>query len=53
MNKLAAFYRNLYKVPLIAITGSVGKTTTKELISNMLEKKYNVLKTYKNYNNHI
>ena len=50
---LSKFYRNKYPIPLIAITGSVGKTTTKELISSMLEQKYNVLKTYKNYNNHI
>lgn len=53
LNAIAMYYRNLYKIPLIAITGSVGKTTTKELISSMLEKKLNVLKTYKNYNNHI
>lgn len=39
--------------PLIAITGSVGKTTTKELISHIFKTKYNILKTYKNYNNQI
>ena len=39
--------------PLIAITGSVGKTTTKELIGNIFKTKYNILKTYKNYNNDI
>ena len=40
-------------IPLIAITGSIGKTTTKELLSNMLDKKYNVLKNIGNENNHI
>lgn len=39
--------------PLIAVTGSVGKTTTKELISHVLSKKYNVLKTRGNYNNDL
>lgn len=39
--------------PLIAITGSVGKTTTKELISHIFKTKYNILKTYENYNNQI
>ena len=51
---LLAFYiRNMYDIPLIAITGSVGKTTTKELISHILSSKYKVLKTVGNYNNHI
>lgn len=39
--------------PLIAITGSVGKTTTKELISHIFKTKYNILKTKGNYNNQI
>ena len=39
--------------PLIAITGSVGKTTTKELISHIFKTKYNILKTHENYNNQI
>ena len=39
--------------PLITITGSVGKTTTKELISHIFKTKYNILKTYENYNNQI
>lgn len=50
---LGTYYRKIYKVPVVAITGSVGKTTTKELLSQMLGTKYNVLKSYKNYNNHI
>jgi len=40
-------------IPLIAITGSCGKTTTKELISCILSKKYNVLKSAGNFNNHL
>ena len=50
---LASYIRNMYDIPLIAITGSVGKTTTKELISHILSSKYKVLKTVGNYNNHI
>ena len=51
--KLSMYVRNLYNIPLIAITGSTGKTTTKDLISLILEKKYNVLKSLKNHNNNI
>jgi len=51
--KLGSFFRNKYDIPVIAITGSVGKTTTKEIISSVLSKKYKVLKSEKNYNNHI
>jgi len=40
-------------IPIIAITGSVGKTSTREIISSILSKKYNVLTTYKNYNGYI
>lgn len=53
LGKLAKYIRSLYNIPLIAITGSCGKTTTKELISLILSKKYNVLKSIKNNNNHI
>ncbi len=53
LGKIANFMRNKYNIPLIAITGSVGKTTTKELISLVLSKKYKVLKSMKNNNNHI
>lgn len=51
--KIASIFRNKYNIPLIAITGSVGKTTTKELIYNILSTKYSILKSEKNYNNHI
>lgn len=44
---------NQIKVPVIAVTGSNGKTTTKELIANLLASKYKVLKNKGNLNNHI
>lgn len=50
---LGHYYRMKYPIPLVAITGSVGKTTTKELTALILEKKYRVLKNEKNYNNEI
>lgn len=51
---LIAYIRNKYiNIPLVAITGSVGKTTTKELIYNILDNKYNVLKSEGNKNNLI
>lgn len=53
LKKIACYLRTLYKMPLIAVTGSTGKTTTKDLISLVLSKKYNVLKSEKNYNNDI
>lgn len=50
---LAKYYKEKYPVFTIAITGSVGKTTTKELISEILSINYNVLKSNGNQNNHI
>ncbi len=51
---LAHYMRRIYHdIPLIAITGSVGKTTTKELISLILEKKYRVLKSKSSDNNYV
>lgn len=51
--KLATYIRQSSNIPLIAITGSAGKTTTKELISQILSKRYNVLKSIGSHNNHI
>ena len=51
--EIGKYYRSLYNIPLIAITGSNGKTTTKELISAILSTKYNVLKNEGNKNNLI
>lgn len=50
---LARFHRLRFNIPLIAITGSNGKTTTKDMIAAVLVSKYNVLKTEANYNNEI
>jgi len=50
---LANHHRNTFNIPVIGITGSNGKTTTKELIHIVLSKKYNVLATEGNLNNHI
>lgn len=50
---LGNYYREKYNIPLIAVTGSVGKTTTKEFISDILKTQYSILKSEKNHNNHI
>ena len=50
---LAAYYRNLFPIPVIAVTGSVGKTSTKDMIASVLSAKFNVLKTQGNFNNEI
>ncbi|MDR1674536.1 MAG: UDP-N-acetylmuramoyl-tripeptide--D-alanyl-D-alanine ligase [Oscillospiraceae bacterium] len=51
--KLAEYYRKKFDLILVGITGSAGKTTTKEMIASVLEKKYNTLKTLGNLNNAI
>lgn len=53
LQDLASYKRSLYNIPVIAITGSVGKTSTKDILASVLAKKYKVLKTEGNYNNHI
>ncbi|MAJ52312.1 MAG: UDP-N-acetylmuramoyl-tripeptide--D-alanyl-D-alanine ligase [Flammeovirgaceae bacterium] len=53
LQTLATFHRSFYKNPLIALTGSNGKTTTKELILRALSKKYITHATKGNLNNHI
>ncbi len=50
---IANWWRRQFSIPVIAVTGSVGKTTTKELIAAVLGTKGAVLKTYANYNNEI
>ena len=47
----AGYYRSLFHIPVIAITGSSGKTTTKDMIASVLSAKYKVLKTQGNLNN--
>lgn len=53
LGEIASYLRQKYNKPIIAITGSNGKTTTKDLIYEVLSKKYRVLKNEKNKNNHI
>jgi UDP-N-acetylmuramoyl-tripeptide--D-alanyl-D-alanine ligase len=53
LQKLASDYRRLFEVPVLGITGSNGKTTTKELLAAVISKKYNPLVTKGNLNNHI
>ncbi len=53
LQQLARHHRRQLRVPVIGITGTNGKTTTKELVSAVLSRKYNVLYTQGNFNNHI
>lgn len=53
LQKLSRFHRNYLKIPIIALTGSNGKTTTKELINVVLSMKYKTTATQGNLNNHI
>ena len=53
LQELAKYHRTFLGLPIIALTGSNGKTTTKELIHAVLSKKYNTLATIGNLNNHI
>ena len=53
LQKLAKYKRSLYDIPVIAITGSVGKTSVKDIIYSVLSSKYKVLCTNGNLNNHI
>ena len=53
LQQLARYHRDQLKIPVLALTGSNGKTTTKELVRAVLSKKYKVLATAGNLNNHI
>lgn len=53
LQQLAKRHRQSFKIPLIAITGSNGKTTTKELCAVVLSQRYKVLYTEGNFNNHL
>lgn len=53
LGELATFHRSRFSYPVLAVAGSNGKTTTKELIASVLSEKYKVLKTNKNFNNSI
>lgn len=53
LQQLATYHREYLNIPIIGLTGSNGKTTTKELINTVLSKKYNTTATKGNLNNHI
>lgn len=51
--RIAKYYKQKYNVPTVSVVGSVGKTTTRDMIAAVLSQKYNTLKTEKNFNNNI
>ena len=53
LRALASAYREKFDIPFVQITGSVGKTTTKEMVAAVLKEKFNILKTPENFNNDI
>ena len=53
LQKIAKYKRSLYNIPVVAVTGSVGKTSTKDIIASVISTKYKTLKTEGNFNNHI
>lgn len=53
LKDVAEYYRRQLTIPVVGITGSVGKTSTKEFIAGVLEQRYRVLKTEGNYNNEV
>lgn len=53
LRDLARYYKELFPIPFVAVTGSVGKTTTKDMVAAVLSGKFKVLKTEGNFNNDI
>ena len=53
LQSLAKYHRSKFNIPVIGLTGSNGKTTSKELINSVLSQKFNVTFTSNNFNNHI
>lgn len=53
LQNFAAYYRSKFSIPVVAITGSNGKTTTKDMLASVLSDKYKVFFSEKNYNNEI
>lgn len=53
IKELAAYYRQVYPVKVIGVTGSVGKTSTKEMLASVLSTRFNTLKTHGNLNNEL
>ena len=50
---IAEYYRSLFTIPFIGVTGSVGKTSTKEMLASVLKEKFKVHKTQGNFNNEL
>ena len=53
MQQLATYHRRQFHIPVLAITGTNGKTTTKELVTAILRKRYRTHATQGNFNNHL
>lgn len=53
VQKIASYKRQLYNIPVIAITGSSGKTSTKDIVASVVSQKFNTLKTEGNFNSQI
>ena len=53
LRQIAAFYRCQFDIPFVGITGSVGKTTAKEMIGAVLSERFHTLRTEKNFNNEL
>ena len=53
IKRLAQYYRSTLTIPVVGISGSVGKTSTKEMIASILAQRFRVLKTEGNFNNEI
>lgn len=53
LKEIAEFYRQTFQIPVVGITGSVGKTSTKEMIASVLSTRFQTLKTAGNFNNEV
>jgi len=53
LSDIARYYRNKFNIPVVGVTGSVGKTSTKDMLASVLSQKFNTLKTQGNFNNEI
>lgn len=53
LGDIAKYYKETHNVPTVAVTGSVGKTTTKDMLYSVISKRFNTLKTQGNFNNDI
>lgn len=53
LQKLSSYHRSRFDIPVVGITGTNGKTTTKELVAAVLSRKFNTVCTQGNFNNHI